>query len=385
VTFAADVETAIANDDRVRGGAGIYVHVPFCVTRCGYCDFNAYEGLDALKPAYVAALHRELDLVATDRAGESVSSIFFGGGTPSTLAPDELRDLLTSIRGRFHVRPSAEVTMEANPETVSVERLVAARSAGFDRLSMGAQSFDASVLATLERTHSPDGVAAAVRAAREAGFENVNLDLIYGADGETIESWARTLEEAVALGPEHISAYALTIESATPLGRRVSAGLTPAPDPDLQADMFELACDALAAAGFGHYEVSNWARAGFECRHNLGYWERRPCVGIGAGAHSSSGRRRWWNVRRPEAYLDMVARGERPIAGGEELAAEDERLEEIFLRMRTRRGVPSSWVADEQRLAPLLGDGLVVRRNGSIVPTERGLLLLNELVLALSG
>jgi oxygen-independent coproporphyrinogen-3 oxidase len=279
---------------------------------------------------------------------------------------------------------SPEATIEANPETLDAGRLEDIRAAGFNRLSMGAQSFDAAVLSSLERAHSPGRVAAAVREARAAGFDNVNVDLIYGAEAETLASWSRTLEEAVELGPDHVSAYALTVEPATPLGRRVASGAAPPPDADVQADMFELACDLLASSGYRHYEVSNWARPGRECRHNLGYWERRPFLGLGAGAHSGRGRSRWWNVRGPQAYLEMVARGDRPVAGGEELSRKDARFEELLLRMRTRRGVPATWIADDRRIAPLVDEGLVRRSGGSIVPTEHGLLLLNEVVLALT-
>jgi putative oxygen-independent coproporphyrinogen III oxidase len=249
---------------------------------------------------------------------------------------------------------------------------------------MGAQSFDRSVLAALERVHQPESVVKAFRAARSVGYDNVNLDLIYGAAGETLESWERTLEEAIALSPEHVSAYALTIEPATALGRQVARGDTPAPDPDLQADMFEAACRLLGDAGYGHYEVSNWARPGYECRHNLGYWERRPYVGIGAGAHGYRGGRRSWNVRPPEEYLSMVERGELPVGGSEELEPADAYLEEVFLRLRILQGIPASWVEDG-REEPFVESGLLVRDDGHLFPTERGMLLLNELVLGLTA
>ncbi len=240
------------------------------------------------------------------------------------------------------------------------------------------------MLAALERVHGPGSVRRAFGAARAAGFHDVNLDLIYGARGEALASWRRTLEETIALGPEHVSAYALTVEPATPLGRRIAAGLVPAPDPDLQADMFELACELLGEAGYVHYEVSNWARPGFECRHNLGYWERRPYLGLGAGAHSARGDRRWWNLRPPLAYLEAVEAGRLPVGGEERLSAEERRLEEAFLRLRTFRGLPASEVP-AGTAAELLEQGLLSRSDGRVVPTERGMLLLNELVLALAG
>jgi oxygen-independent coproporphyrinogen-3 oxidase len=364
--------------------AGIYVHVPFCLTRCGYCDFNAYAGLDHLASRYVSALLREAELVAPEWEGVEFVSVFLGGGTPTTLEVADLKALLARLRSAFSVTPDAEVTIEANPDTVDTPKLEGLIEAGYRRLSMGAQSFDRSVLAALERVHQPEAVRRAFAAARAAGYENVNLDLIYGAAGERLESWERTLEEAIALSPEHVSAYALTIEPATALGRRVARGATPAPDPDLQAEMFEAACRLLGNAGYGHYEVSNWAKPGYECRHNLGYWERRPYVGLGAGAHAYRAARRWWNVRPPEEYLSIVERGELPVGGSEELEPADAYLEEVFLRLRILRGIPASWVEDG-RAEPYLQSGLLVRDDGHLVPTEQGMLLLNELVLGLTS
>jgi coproporphyrinogen III oxidase-like Fe-S oxidoreductase len=338
--------------------AGLYLHIPFCLTRCGYCDFNAYAGLDELKPRYVRALQREASLAAPEWP-ERFVSFFLGGGTPSSLEPHHLARFLSDLRATFDVASDAEVTIEANPDTVDAERL-------------------------RERIHQPESVRAAYAAARQAGYDNVNLDLIYGAQGESLASWRRTLEETIALGPEHVSAYALTIEPATALGRKVAAGIVPAPDPDLQADMFELACELLGRAGYLHYEVSNWAEPGFECRHNLGYWERRAYLGLGAGAHSSRGNRRWWNLRPPEQYLEAVEAGTLPIGGSEDLDAADRALEETFLRLRTGEGVGAD-PATAARAERYLHDGLLERRNGSFVATEQGMLLLNELVLGLSG
>ncbi|HSD49337.1 MAG TPA: radical SAM family heme chaperone HemW [Actinomycetota bacterium] len=364
--------------------AGIYVHVPFCLTRCGYCDFNAYVGLDHLQPRYVRALLAEASRTALEWDGEDVVSVFLGGGTPTTLDAADLKALLVHLRERFAVTPDAEVTIEANPDTVDAMKLTVLLEAGFERLSMGAQSFDPAVLASLERVHGPDSVRRAMAAAREAGYANVSLDLIYGAQGETLASWERTLREAIALVPEHVSAYALTVEPSTPLGREIALGARLAPDPDLQADMFGLACELLGEAGYGHYEVSNWARPGCECRHNLGYWERRPYLGLGAGAHSYRDDHRWWNVRPPEEYLGQIEAGRLPVGGEERLEPSDAYLEEVFLRLRILEGIPSSWV--ERRTAePFLESGLLLETDGALVPTERGMLLLNELVLALTA
>jgi putative oxygen-independent coproporphyrinogen III oxidase len=364
--------------------AGIYVHIPFCLTRCGYCDFNAYAGLDHLAPRYLRALMAEASLARRDWDGVEIASVFLGGGTPTMQTPGDLATLLGHLRETFPVASDAEITTEANPDTVDEPSLRAIREAGYERLSMGAQSFDPVVLASLERLHSPDSVRGAFVAARSAGYQNVNLDLIYGANGETVDSWERTVHETIALAPEHVSAYALTVEPATPLGRAVSSGATPEPDPDLQADMFVLACELLRGAGYRHYEVSNWAKPGYECRHNLGYWERRPYLGLGAGAHSYRVNHRWWNTRPPEDYMARVERGELPMGGQEHLDPSDAYLEEVFLRLRIMDGIPASWVEDGVA-EPLIRSGLLVEELGTLSPTERGLLLLNELVLALTA
>ena len=364
--------------------SGIYVHIPFCLTRCGYCDFNAYAGLDELKPRYLSALIREAEMSAPAWDGTRFVSVFLGGGTPTTIDAEDLRGLLARLRDLYALDDDAEITIEANPDTVTEASLAAILEAGYGRLSIGAQSFDPAVLIALERVHRPASVRAAVGAARAAGHGNVSLDLIYGAAGETLGSWERTVGETLALAPEHVSAYALTIEPATPLGRKIAAGVVPAPDPDLQADMFMLACDAFREAGYGHYEVSNWARPGFECRHNLGYWERRPYVGLGAGAHAYRDDVRWWNVRPPETYLEMVEAGELPIGGSESLDPSDAYLEEVFLRLRILEGVPASWF-EEATYEPYVVSGLLEEDLGRLVPTERGLLLLNELVLGLTA
>jgi oxygen-independent coproporphyrinogen-3 oxidase len=364
--------------------AGLYVHVPFCLTRCGYCDFNAYAGLDHLKSTYVRAVLREVELAGPAWAGEEFVSVFLGGGTPTTLEVADLKALLARVREEFDVVPDAEVTIEANPDTVDATNLGGLLEAGYGRLSMGAQSFDVDVLASLERVHSPASVRHAFAAARTAGCANVNLDLIYGAAGETLDSWERTLREAIDLAPEHVSAYALTVEPSTPLGRKIARGEIPAPDPDLQADMFVLACELLGGAGYRHYEVSNWAKPGFECVHNLGYWERRPYLGLGAGAHSYLDDRRWWNVRPPEDYMARLESGAPPVGGQEQLEPSDTYLEEVFLRLRILEGVPAAWV-EPDKAEPFLRSGLLVAHDGSLVPTERGMLLLNELVVALTS
>ncbi|MGH2557294.1 MAG: radical SAM family heme chaperone HemW [Actinomycetota bacterium] len=364
--------------------AGLYVHVPFCPTRCGYCDFNTYAGLDHLAGGYVDMLEAEARLYAAEWSGEEFASVFFGGGTPTTLPATRFVGLLDELRATFAFVHEPEITTEANPDTVDQAYLGSLLEAGVTRLSMGVQSFDTAVLAALERIHSPESAVRAFAAARRASFGNVNLDLIYGAAAETLESWRRTLERALELIPEHLSCYALTIEPATPLGRKVAAGLVPPPDPELQADMYELACQLLAEAGYEHYEISNWARPGFRCRHNLGYWEGRPYLGLGAGAHSYRDGTRRWNLRPPQQYMASVAAGERPVGGEEQLTDDERELERLLLGLRVTDGVPVAWI-DRQRAEPFLEGGLAERRDGRLALTERGLFLANEIVLELAG
>ncbi len=364
--------------------AGLYVHVPFCLTRCGYCDFNTYAGLDHLVGGYVDALADEASLWSGEWQGTEFVSLFLGGGTPTTLPSARLVKLLDQVRATFRFAPDAEITSEANPDTVDEAYLRVLLDAGVNRLSMGAQSFDPAVLAALERIHSPESAVRASSAARAAGFGNVNLDLIYGAYGETLASWQRTLERAIELEPEHLSCYALTIEPATPLGRKVAAGLVPPPDPELQADMYEMACGLLADAGYEHYEVSNWARPGFRCVHNMGYWEGRPYLGLGAGAHSYRDGARWWNLRPPQQYMATVVTGRKPVGGEERLTEEEWRLERLLLGLRMADGIPEGSV-NRSRVEPLLLEGVAERRDGRVALTDRGLFLANEIVLELAG
>jgi putative oxygen-independent coproporphyrinogen III oxidase len=364
--------------------AGFYVHIPFCLTRCGYCDFNTYAGLDHLAGNYADMLAREAELWAPDWRGTEFVSLFVGGGTPTTLPAPRLVKLLDQLRETFSFVPEAEITSEANPDTVDETYLSALLDAGVSRLSIGVQSFDHVVLEALERIHSPKSAIRAFAASRAAGFQNVNVDLIYGAHGETLASWQRTLERAIDLGPEHLSCYALTIEPATPLGRKVGAGLVPPPDPEMQADMYELTCGALAEAGYEHYEVSNWARPGHRCLHNLGYWDGRPYLGLGAGAHSYRDGKRWWNVRPPQQYIGSVAKGGKPVGGEEKLTEYERRLERLLLGLRVSDGVPAEWI-DQSRADPFVAERLAQRIGDRVALTDRGLFLANELVLELAG
>jgi len=365
--------------------AGLYVHVPFCLTRCGYCDFNTYAGLDHLTGRYVQALEAEASLVSTDWSGVRFVSVFLGGGTPTMLSSDVLGGLLRYFGERFDLSHDAETTSEANPDTVDERSLAELRHAGVNRLSLGLQSFDPAVLKALERIHTPESAVSAYRAGRAVGFDSINLDLIYGANGETLESWGETLDRTLDLGADHLSCYALTIEPATALGRTVAAGLVPPPDPDLQAEMYDLACESLAATGYVHYEVSNWAQPGHECVHNRGYWEGRPYQGLGAGAHSYRDGRRWWNVRPPQQYLAEVEAGRAPVGSEERLSEDEAELERLLLGLRTSSGIPVSWLnGNASRADALVAEGLAVRIEDRLVLTDRGMFLANDAVLALT-
>jgi putative oxygen-independent coproporphyrinogen III oxidase len=384
--------------DRAR--FGVYVHVPFCLSRCHYCDFVTYTGMEGLRRPYAAALLEEAAMAVAALGPEPpmVTSVFVGGGTPTLLPPGDLAGVLERLRRLLAFVPDAEVTVEANPETVDepvAEGLVAA---GVTRVSMGAQSFDDRVLAALGRVHDAGRVGAAVARLRAAGVPAVNLDLIYGGPGEDAASWSATLAAAVALGPEHLSAYALTVEPATKFGRLVAAGRMAEPDEDELADRYETACAVLAAAGYGHYEVSNWARGGsgpgprlpaHASRHNLTYWRRGRYLGLGAGAHEFDGVTRRWNLAGVPAYLEAVRGGRRPTGGEERPDDQQARLEALALRLRTVAGLdaaearalgvdPGGAAAGELRNAGLLAPGAGLRL------TEQGMFLHGEVVARLA-
>jgi oxygen-independent coproporphyrinogen-3 oxidase len=290
----------------VSDSLSLYIHIPFCDHRCAYCDFNAYAGLDSLMPRYVAALAAEIAAWAHLLGPRPLATVFFGGGTPSLLPLPLLAQVVDAVRAAFLVPADVEWSLEANPGTVDEVYLRGLRALGINRLSIGAQSFDDAELRRLDRIHDAAAAEAAFRAARVAGFTNVNLDLMFGLAGQDLASWERTLRRALALAPEHLSLYALTVEEGTPLAHQVARGLAPEPDPDLQAAMYERAQGVLATAGYEQYEISNWARPGFACRHNLVYWRDGEWLGVGAGAHSHLAGRRLAVVRSPAAYVRHV-------------------------------------------------------------------------------
>ena len=375
---------------------GVYVHVPFCSVRCGYCDFNTYTadelgGTDgpvgSSRASFAEGALRELDLahrVLGDGA-PAVSTVFVGGGTPTLLPAADLVRVLGGIRERFGLAADAEVTTEANPDSVTPSSLATLREGGLTRVSIGMQSAVPAVLATLDRTHDPANVARAVAAARDAGLA-VSLDLIYGTPGESLEDWRASLEAAVALRPDHVSAYALTVEEGTKLHARVRRGELPVPTGDDEADKYELADELLAAAGYGWYEISNWSRdpAG-RCRHNLAYWRGDDWWGVGPGAHSHVAGTRWWNVKHPAAWAGRLAKGESPAAAREVLDVDQRHDEAVLLGVRLVDGLPADVLnpAGRRAVAGLVADGLVDGRSavrGRVVLTRRGRLLADTVV-----
>ncbi|TQK71891.1 radical SAM family heme chaperone HemW [Nocardioides sp. SLBN-35] len=368
---------------------GFYVHVPFCRVRCGYCDFNTYTA-EELGPGVSRASYADQAVAEVRLArrvlGERdlpVDTVFLGGGTPTLLPPEDLGRVLRAIDDEFGLAPDAEVTTEANPDSVDLSYLERLREAGYTRVSFGVQSAVPHVLAVLDRTHDPLRVPGVVEAARTAGFDQVSLDLIYGTPGESNDDWEETLEAALACVPDHVSAYSLIVEDGTALARRVRRGELPMPDDDDLADKYVQADERLVGAGLGWYEVSNWAREdAARCRHNLGYWAGADWWGIGPGAHSHVGGVRWWNVKHPAAYAGRLAEGVTPAHAREVLGAETRRVERVLLEVRLRSGLPVDVLDDDERAAlpGLVADGLVEDRADRVVLTLRGRLLADGVV-----
>ena len=365
---------------------GVYVHVPFCATRCGYCDFNTYTAAElggANPDGWLAALRIELARAAAYLGTTpEVQTVFVGGGTPSLLGVAGLSAVLDALRDNFTLAPGAEVTTESNPESTSARFFAGLRSAGYTRISLGMQSTAAHVLATLDRVHSPGRALDAAREARAEGFEHVNLDLIYGTPGETDDDLSASADAAIAAGVDHVSAYALIVEDGTALARRVRRGELPAPDDDVVARRYELLDRRLSDAGFGWYEVSNWARPGGECRHNIGYWNGGEWWGAGPGAHGHVGATRWWNVKHPNAYARALDGGGLPVADFEHLDAATTHIEDVMLRMRLRTGLPAAVLSapERERARRAVADGLLAADGETLVLTDRGRLLADAVV-----
>ncbi|MEV5571430.1 radical SAM family heme chaperone HemW [Spirillospora sp. NPDC052269] len=364
-----------------------YVHVPFCVTRCGYCDFNTYTatelGPGASRDSYAETAVAEVRM-ARRVLGDvdlPVETVFVGGGTPTLLSPDDLGRVLDAIDKEFGLAPGAEVTTEANPESVDEAYLARLREVGFTRVSYGMQSAREHVLKVLDRTHTPGRVPQVVDWTRAAGFEHVNLDLIYGTPGESDDDWRASLEAALACEPDHVSAYALIVEDGTRLAAQVRRGELAAPDDDAMADRYLMADEMLSAHGLRWYEISNWARdADAACRHNLLYWTGADWWGVGPGAHSHVGGTRWWNVKHPAAYASRLAEGVTPAHARELLTDEDRHIERIMLELRLADGCPVD-LLDERAVRDLVADGLLEPvGDGRAVLTLRGRLLADAVV-----
>ncbi|WP_422773710.1 radical SAM family heme chaperone HemW [Plantactinospora sp. WMMC1484] len=370
-------------------GFGVYVHVPFCASRCGYCDFNTYTASElggaAGRDGYADQVLAELSLagrVLADRPPPRVDTVFVGGGTPTLLPPDDLARILDGIDRTWGLATDAEVTTEANPESVTPASLKELRAAGYTRISLGMQSATPAVLAILDRRHTAGRATEAAREARDAGFAHVNLDLIYGTPGERAEDFAASLAAVLAAGVDHVSAYALIVEDGTRLAARMRRGELPYPDDDVAADRYLAAEAALHAAGFSWYEVSNWARTpDAACRHNLLYWTGGDWWGLGPGAHSHVGGVRWWNVKHPASYAARLGAGSSPGQAREVLSAQERRVEDVLLRIRLATGLPLATLDDQGRAGAARSHeaGLL---DGSAYATGRAVLTLRGRLLA---
>lgn len=375
-----------------------YVHVPYCRVRCGYCDFNTYTASElggASRDTYADDVLAEMDLAKRHLSqlgypDRPLSTVFFGGGTPTLLPAAQLIDMLDGLRERWGFVTGVEVTTEANPDSVDRAYLEELASSGFTRVSVGMQSAVPHVLKTLERTHRPEGIPGVISAAKDAGLQT-SLDLIYGTPGETLEDWRHTIEVALRNEPDHISAYALIVEPGTKLARQIRRGEVQPVDDDLHADMYELANELFADAGYDWYEISNWSRGpGTQAQHNLAYWRGADWWGFGPGAHSHIEGTRWWNVKHPAAYTERLRRKESPEHDREVLNDQDQRIEAVMLRARLAEGVSLTLLDEVGRkaVAGLIADGLIDPKEafaGTIVPTLRGRLLSDTLVHRLLG
>jgi oxygen-independent coproporphyrinogen-3 oxidase len=383
-------------------GLSLYFHIPFCLSRCHYCDFNSYAGLGWLIPQYVDALQREMQLYAKAARQFEVKTAYFGGGTPSLLPQEAVARILEISATLFHASPEMEVTLEANPGTVKPSFLAQLRQSGVNRLSLGVQSFSNTELGLLGRIHSAAEARAAYRAARQAGFQNINIDLLYALPRQTIKEWQNNLAAALRLAPDHLSLYPLTLEPDTPLSNAVAAGSLPQPDADLAADIYLLASDHLAREGYTHYEISNWALPGKECRHNLTYWKNGAYLGFGVGAHSHLGGYRWANILSPTEYVANLDRAKTskaqqpgfltPVTGSiEPIDRNLEIAESVILGLRLEEGIGFASFTHRfgielpdlyrQQIKELTGVGLIAADGRGIRLTPRGRLLGNEVFL----
>ncbi len=397
LTQVSSKALTISRDGRI----GLYLHIPFCLSKCVYCDFNTYEGISALIPSFVHALEREISIWAERLDRPIISSIFFGGGTPSYIPAESIQRLLYTIFSEYPVEADAEITLEANPDDVCIEKLAAWKGGGINRLSIGVQSFDDETLLSLSRRHNSLAARDSVRLAREQGFDNISIDLMFGLPFQSVDNWRASLRTAISLNTNHMSLYGLQIEPGTPLHRNVATGAIPLPDDNLAADMYELAMDMLGDAGYSHYEISNWAMNGAVSRHNLIYWLNQPYLGVGPGAHSSLRGMRFSNLKSPRRYIEgskMWNRSssvEYPIRQGEmaidfvEATTEAMSMSEtMMLGMRLAKGIRFADfearfgnTIDEiygDEVDSMLSLGLIEQYDEGIALTCRGKLLGNE-------
>ncbi|MDB1140967.1 radical SAM family heme chaperone HemW [Bifidobacterium catenulatum] len=389
----------------------VYIHVPFCMRRCGYCDFNTYTAVDmgagASRGNYANMVIREMSIVRDWQSAHGIdepeaATVFFGGGTPTILKASDLVAMLNAVRDTWSIAENAEITTEANPDTVNADYVKELADGGFNRISFGMQSAVPSVLKTLDRTHTPANVAAGVAAANAAGMRS-SVDLIYGAPGESLDDWRTSVRTAIDLGVNHISAYALTVAPNTKMGRQIAAGTLPTPDDDDEATKYEIADDLLGAAGLEWYEISNWARPGYESQHNLGYWRNVDWAGLGPGAHSHYGNvlgveqsapeektetvktsgLRSWDIAHPRMWGQAINAGDVPWSGSERISKEENLEEIIMLGLRMREGLDLSRLgntADMARIQPMEDEGLIVIRDGRVIPTRTGRLLNDTII-----
>ena len=360
-----------------------YIHIPYCVKRCGYCDFNTYtpaelkveSSLTEISHSYIDLMMREIEMARAFSDATTVPTIFFGGGTPSLMEPADLGRVISAIADHFELSPDCEITMEANPDTLTLERLKGYREAGINRLSIGMQSAVSHVLHVLDRTHNPANIEKVVGWAREAGFDEISLDLIYGTPGETMDDWRASIDAALSQDISHISAYALIVEDGTKLAAQVRRGEFIIPDDDETADKYLLADQLFYEAGFEWYEISNWSKPGSSCRHNVAYWKGANWWGIGPGAHSHINGRRWWNVKHPTAYRERIEEGHAPMQANEVLTEEEMAREEIMLLLRLPAGLSIDSFNPAQRTAL---EDFVAQGYFEQDPWEQGLLTLSR-------
>lgn len=369
-----------------------YIHIPYCAKRCGYCDFNTYTPAELQGPDlatvsqnYIDAALREIELAHSTVGEAQVPSIFFGGGTPSLMPASELARVIARIDERFEVLDDAEITLEVNPDSVTPEFLSTMRESGATRISMGMQSAVPHVLEALDRTHKPENVVSAVNAAVRAGFENISVDLIYGAPGESIADWKTSVSAAMELPINHISAYALIVERGTKLAAQIARGELTLPDDDETAEKYLIADDAFESAGFSWYELSNWSKPGGECRHNIAYWDGSHWWGVGPGAHSYLDKKRWWNVKHPSTYQQKIFKNESPELSSEVLTGENLADEFVMLQIRRREGIQLSALTDLQikKAELFLGSGHLEEKSWSekkLVLSKNGRLIADRIV-----